>query len=211
MKSFAIIIASWACLANVSAQTITEKHIGFKGKSSVVLDISIADSIEIIGWDSPEVYAWASVNINDNHDNDAYSISFVEEGNTLRIKAKIKEDFYKGKENCCNSDDIRWKICIPSQTSLKTETINGNITARGLKSETIIKTISGFIDLSTPVSENADLSFSTISGTVYTNHVLGKTRTKTGIPQMIREKINNGGRTIKLETISGDIFFRRTE
>jgi hypothetical protein len=210
MKSFAIIIASWACLAHVSAQTITEKHLGFKGKSAVVLDIPIADSIEIIGWDSPEVYVRASVNINDNHDNDAYSISFVDEGSTVRIKGKIKEDFYKGKDNCCNTD-IRWKIFIPAQGDLKTETINGNITARGIKSETIIKTISGFIDLSAPVSENADLSFSTISGTVYTNHDIGKTGKKTGIPRMIREKINNGGRTIKLETISGDIFFRRTD
>jgi hypothetical protein len=61
-----------------------------------------------------------------------------------------------------------------------------------------------------PVTLQADLDFSTISGTMYSNHKLALNQKHGGIPSKIEEKLNDGGAPIKLETISGDIFFRKS-
>ena len=55
----------------------------------------------------------------------------------------------------------------------------------------------------------ADVEFSTISGRIYSNHDLSHGMKKSGIPIVIRDRLNNGGSRIRLETISGDIFFRK--
>jgi DUF4097 and DUF4098 domain-containing protein YvlB len=73
-----------------------------------------------------------------------------------------------------------------------------------------VKSISGFIDLAVPENRQADIEFSTIAGTVYSNHNLVLTDTERRGHSVIKEKLNNGGQLIKLETISGDIFFRKS-
>jgi len=54
------------------------------------------------------------------------------------------------------------------------------------------------------------IDFSTISGRMYSNHELALSKLHSGIPLKITERLNNGGDPIKLETISGDIFFRKS-
>jgi hypothetical protein len=211
MKKIAIFIAAWICFTASNGQTKTEKHINFSGKESLALDLQIADSIDIQSWDRNEVYVTASVNINDNKENDAYLISFSDSGSDVEVNANFKKEYFKGKNNCCTTSDIRWKVFIPEKIPISVETINGNITITGRTGEMKIKSISGFIDLAVPASKPADIEFSTISGTVFTDHKLAMEARSKGIPSVIREKLNNGGPPIKLETISGDIFFRKSE
>jgi DUF4097 and DUF4098 domain-containing protein YvlB len=73
-----------------------------------------------------------------------------------------------------------------------------------------VKSISGYIDLAVPANRQADIDFSTISGTMYSNHELALNKQHSGVPSKIIEKLNDGGDPIKLETISGDIFFRKS-
>lgn len=201
----------WLCFATTNGQQIIEKHISFSGKESVELNIQIADSITIHTWDKDEVYAVASVSINENKDNDAYQTSFDGTGNQVVIKAKFKENYFKGKNNCCNESDIYWKVFIPAKTEFSIETINGNITIDGQTEKMKVKSISGYIDLALPATKPADIELSTISGTIYSNHKLALTAKHTGIPSVIKERLNNGGSPVRLETISGDIFFRKAE
>jgi hypothetical protein len=211
MRKSAILIAAWVCFTASFAQTKTEKHISFSGKESLELNLQIADSIDIQSWDRNEVYVTASVNVNENKDNDAYIISFSDSGSDVEVNASFKKEYFKGKKNCCNETDIRWKVFMPEKVPFTVETINGNITITGRTGEMKVKTISGFIDLAVPASKPADIEFSTISGTVFTDHMLAMESRSKGITSVIREKLNNGGPTIKLETISGDIFFRKSE
>ncbi len=212
MKCIAIFFATWLCLASANAQVTTEKHIDFSGKESIEMNIQIADSITIRTWNKNEIYAIASVNINENKDNDAYQISFGESGKTAEIRAGFKKDYKQDKKNnCCTKSDIRWEIYIPAETEFSVETINGDITIEGKTSAMKVNTISGFIDLAVPGSENADLEFSTIKGSVFTNHTLSSNSMPSGHSSDFREKLNNGGPLIKLATISGDIFFRKSE
>ena len=210
MKIVTVFIVIWLCYAPIQAQQIIEKHIDFSGKESLSLKIQIADSINIQTWSKNEVYVKASVNINDNKDNEAYVTSFDESGNSVNVKANIKENYFKGKKNCCNEEKIFWQVFIPEKTRFSVETINADITITGKTTEMNVKSISGYIDLAVPSAKQADLDFSTISGRMYSNHELALNKMRSGIPLKITEKLNNGGVPIRLETISGDIFFRKS-
>jgi predicted membrane protein len=200
----------WLCFYTLQAQQIIEKHMDFSGKESLSLKIQIADSINIQTWNKNEVYAKASVNINENKDNEAYITSFEEAGSTVCVKANFKDKYFKGKNNCCNKTDIYWQVYIPEKTIFSVETINADVTITGKTREMNVKSISGNIDLAVPANKQADIDFSTISGRMYSNHELALKKVHSGVPMKIAEKLNNGGDPIKLETISGDIFFRKS-
>jgi hypothetical protein len=209
MKSLTLLIVVWLCFATIQAQQVIEKHIDFSGKESISLKIQIADSIILQTWNKNEVYIKASVNINENKDNDAYITSFDATGNTVAVKANFKDNYFKGKNNCCNKTDIYWQVFIPEKTKFSVETINANVIITGQTREVNVKSISGYIDLTEPAAKKADLDFSTVSGRMYSNHELALNKMHSGNPLKISEKLNNGGDPIKLETISGDIFFRK--
>jgi hypothetical protein len=211
MKRIAIFIAAWQCLAPLSAQMTSEKRINYSGKESLSLNIEIADSIDILTWNKNEVYAVASVNINDNKDNEAYQIAYDEAGPNPRIKAGFKKDFFKGRKNCCTESDIRWRVYIPEKAKFMVETINGNITVRGTTGEMKVKSISGFIDLAVPKAKSADVEFSTVTGTVYTNLDLPFNKGSHEHSSKFESYLNGGGIPIELETVSGDIFFRKSD
>jgi hypothetical protein len=209
MKSGTILVVVWLCFGSTQAQQIIEKHIDFSGKESISLKIQIADSINIQTWNKNEVYVKASVNVNENKDNDAYVTSFDETGTNIAVKANFRDNYFKGKKNCCNETDIYWQIYIPDKTKFSVESINADVTIKGQTREMNVKSISGYIDLTEPAGKQADLDFSTISGRMYSNHELALNKMHSGIPMKINEKLNNGGDPIKLETISGDIYFRK--
>jgi len=170
MKTITILIVVWLCFAPVEAQQIIEKHMDFSGKESLTLKIQIADSIDIQTWNKNEVYIKASVNINENKDNEAYLTSFDESGSSLTVNAKFRDKYFNGKNNCCNKTDIFWQVFMPEKTKFSVETINADITITGQTREMRVKSISGSIDLSVPVNKQAFLEFSTISGRMYSNH-----------------------------------------
>ncbi len=210
MKRILMIFSSLLLIASANAQLKIEKHLPFSGKESVKLNIQISDSIKVQTWDRNEVYVNGSVNINDNKDNDAYETSFDESGKTIIVNAGFKENYFKGKKNCCNESDIYWEVFVPANASLSIESINADITITGETGPLNIKSISGFIDLAFSERKSADLDFSTISGTIYTDHLLAAGRSGKDAFPHVDNRLNNGGGLIRLETISGDIFFRRS-
>ena len=199
-----------------SAQQIVEKHMNYASGKKVELNIQIADSIRVITWNKNEVYVKASININDNKDNDIYLTSFGESGNRLDITAKFDEDKSKRNWNdschcCCNyRSKIYWDVYIPENAAFTVETIDGNIIIDGKTDEIKAHTISGFIDLVFSPNRKADLKMSTISGTIYTNLAIGKPGKNRGGNEVSSE-VNGGGKRVDLETISGDIFLRKAE
>jgi DUF4097 and DUF4098 domain-containing protein YvlB len=197
------------------AQKIIEKHLAFTTDQSIKLDLQIADSIRIITWDKNEVYAKASVNINDNKDNDVYLTEFNDEANRIEVKAKFDENKKVGYNDschcCCNyKSKIYWDVYIPEQSDFSVETINGNIIIEGNTKEIKAHSISGFIDLSFASSRKADLKMSTISGTIYTDITMDKASERNG-GNAVDVAYNGGGEDVDLETISGDIFLRKTK
>src|SRR3954454_6813699 len=113
------------------AQKIIEQHLNYTPGKKITMNIQIADSIRIISWNKNEVYAKASVNINENKDNDVYTTAFDAAGNGINITAKIDDKKRKERSdsiNCCNyKSDIYWDIYVPEDEDFSVETINGNI------------------------------------------------------------------------------------
>lgn len=211
MRSIILYIALWGIISPVTAQKVIDKYIDFKGKETLELDIQIADSISIHTWEKQEVYAKVSVEINDNKDNEAYLTTFDEQGDNIRIKAWIEEYYFKEKKNCCCNGMIVWEVYIPENTPFSIETINGNVTIDGVTRELKAKTISGFIDWTVKQGTNADLEMKTISGTFYSDLIIKNSMREDAFPPVLIQKINEGGYPVKLETISGDIFCRKSK
>jgi DUF4097 and DUF4098 domain-containing protein YvlB len=192
------------------AQKIIEKSLAFAPGKFIKLNIQIADSIRIVTWNKSEVSVKASVDINDNKDNDIYLTDFNDAGNTITVDAKF-EDNKKRKDtcNCCNyRSKIYWDIYIPEQSSFAVETINGDIIIEGNTKEVKAHTISGFIDMELAASRKTDLEMSTISGTIYTDVAIngnGKSRGGNSVTAVF----NGGGEAVNLETISGNIYLRK--
>lgn len=198
----------------LSAQKIVEKHVNLSPNGSVNLNIQIADSITIRTWNKKEAYVRATVNVNDNKNNDDYKWDFDETGGSLKVDAKL--DFPKGTSNNCNCNcktEINCIIYIPENTNLAVETINGNITISGQTAETEAKSISGFVDMSVSPQRSAEVKLSTITGTMYSDLNLGaeSKNLKRVAGTAISSSLNGGGsNAIHLETISGDIYFHKS-
>ncbi|MEJ7679026.1 MAG: DUF4097 family beta strand repeat-containing protein [Segetibacter sp.] len=198
----------------LSAQKIVEKHVNLSSNGSVNLNIQIADSITIRTWNKKEAYVRASVNVNDNKNNDDYKWDFDETGGSLGVKAKF--DFPKGRSNNCdcnNKTEINCVIYIPENTNLAVETINGNITISGQTAEIKAKSISGFVDMSVSPKRAAEVKLNTITGTMYSDFDFSDKdkNMKRVAGTAINSNLNGGGaNSINLETISGDIYFHKS-
>jgi hypothetical protein len=191
-------------------QKVIEKRMSFDNKNKVVLDLQITDSINIQTWNKNEVYVYATVNINNNKDNEVYETSFNEADDKVEVTAKFKKDYFRGK-NCCCQDSIAWKIMVPENIELSVKTINGNIIIAGKVTSVKANSISGFIDLGIPSDKQADLELKTITGTIYSDLKLASNSDKRVVELKLKDKFNGGGAPINLETISGDIFLRNTK
>jgi DUF4097 and DUF4098 domain-containing protein YvlB len=91
------------------------------------------------------------------------------------------------------------------------ETINGNIVITGNTAEIRAHSISGYIDLAIAPDRKADVKLHTISGTMYSNIEMSSSsrRIKQVGGGSVTADLNGGGKQIDLETISGNIFFRK--
>jgi hypothetical protein len=222
------ILIALLCIGSLAtkAQKIIEKHIPFSPKNFVSMNFQISDSIHIITWKKDEVYIRSSIDVNDNQNNDDYKMVFDETGSTVNVSAKLETDHIRqsrrdsgGNKNencCCCCNNYRTKIFhevyVPENVDFSVETINGNIIIAGNTAEIRARSISGFIDLAIAPDRKAEVKMHTISGTMYSNiDLLPANR---HIKQIgggsISAQLNGGGnKSIDLQTISGNIFFRK--
>jgi predicted membrane protein len=209
MKNIIAIVAICCIMPEIQAQKVIEKRLNFDNKKKLVLDLQITDSINIQTWKKSEVYAYASVNINENQNNEIYHTSFSESGDQLEVKAKFEEGYFKNRKNNCITSEIEWKIMVPENAEISVKTINGNIIITGPAASVKAHTISGFIDMGIASDKKADLSLKTITGNIYTDLQLASNVTNRVVELKILERLNGGGAPINLESVSGDIFLRK--
>lgn len=205
-------------LLPASAQRLVEKHFEFSPNGLVHMNFQISDSIRILTWKKNEVYVKSSINVNDNQNNDDYKMVFDQTGSTINVSAKLefkcKDSTHKNNCNCCccSNSQIFHEVYIPENADFSVETINGNIVITGNTAEIRAKSISGFIDLAVAPQRKADVKLRTITGTMYSNIELSSTSRRikqVGGGSVSAELNGGGGKVINLETISGNIFFRK--
>ena len=233
MKKIYLILGILFLTATAFSQTFVEKTAKVKNQSNLVLDFDFADEITIKGWDKDEVLVKVSVDINDNEDNDAFrldlkemssTISFTSEIENMKEISKNKVVVKKSKDgkrittysNSWHIDmDIYFEVFLPKNMAINLSTISGDLILTNVNGEMDLETISGFIDIEIDQNAKASVNTSTISGGVYTDHDIQLIRKmKSNKYHLVAGRspdfnLNGGGRKIKLETISGNIYIRK--
>jgi hypothetical protein len=196
----------------------------------IELNLKFGDQILIKAWDRPEVSFRATAEVNGGRLNDAVLFDFNQEGK-IRIdmdfdREKIKEgraedcpgknySYYNRNKNGVGHivcSEIAYEIYLPRNADLFVETISANIELLGLYGPVSVKSISGFVDMRWQEREGAELSMKTISGGVYSDLDNLEFHNKNKffpVGQNIKAKAGAGGTTVRLESISGDIFLRK--
>lgn len=214
-------------------QRTVEQTIALAPGQEVTLDLKFGRTIAVRAWDRAEVAFRADIKINDGKLNDALELDFNESGDRLTISADYdKEKLKAGRAGDCPSEngsryswetdgghytvcsDIRYEIYVPRDAALKVESISGDIELVGLAGPIRAKSISGFVDLSWPGGKPADFSLKTITGEAYTDFEgLEFANKKDHIPLVgykISARLGTAGPTVSLESISGNIYLRKS-
>ncbi|SMB88132.1 hypothetical protein SAMN00120144_1169 [Hymenobacter roseosalivarius DSM 11622] len=236
MKLFLLLGAVGALLLGTNpaeAQKIIEKKAPLSARQRLVLDLQQASSIQIKGGSGKEVAVRATVTINRNKLNDALLLTLNTEGDEVKVKSAFDKKLLGASQeaDCPDSEGYStwndtgangkgsYRLCaridyvieVPAGATVKVNTISGNIEVKGLNGPLEAKSISGFVDVSWPPAKGADVALKTISGEVYTNQDIAFTGRKNNSPvgYQVRGTLGSSGPTIHLESISGDVFFRK--
>lgn len=225
MKNYLMGILLLLTTININAQRVVEKQIDANPDTRLNLKLEFADTIKIIQSSNNKVKIKATVNINDNLHNDKYELITNESGQSVSVSAKIHDmkslrvpcknrrgSNYNYSNGECLTMDINYTIEVPEIANLQIETINGDIIINNAKTSMSINSISGFIDINIPDKASSDLRIKTVTGGVYTNHEFSKTNDHCNSSPGGTDahfQIGSGEKSIKLTTVSGDIFVRK--
>lgn len=217
-----------------AAQTVIEKSAPVGAGQSVALELKFASSIRVRPATDGQLRVRATVSINQNKLNDAFSMRLTEAGSTVTVAADLDKnrlaqaqpgdcpdstshsyygDWKKGRPAPVCAD-LTYDVTLPAGTALRITTIDGNIDVQGLTGELQAKSISGFVDVSWPAARGASVALKTISGEVYTDQdvAFSNRRDNPIVGYEVKGTLAGGsGPALRLESISGDVFFRRAK
>jgi hypothetical protein len=224
MKPIIIIIIAFFSSLCLLAQETIEKSIPVQNTSNIRIDFKFADQIKITTWNKNEAIVKATIRINDNEENNKFRLDLrntpdgAELVSTVDDLDKISTHRYTTKDgeiirdSHCVDMEIDFEVFLPSGAGIDLKTISGNVIMNGQFGAMNVYTISGFIDISLSRYAKAGIKMKTITGEFYSdldietegqhgwkNHFVGGT---------LKSKLNGGGQTINLETISGNIYLR---
>lgn len=239
MKRIFFFIGLLLTFSSLYAQKKVTATKSSSGIDDVFVHVKFADNIEIKQWNKKEISVEATVNINDNEHNDFFSLETDKIGSTFTVKSDYGNFFKKhgnrsysrsndDDHGCrCNNDlDINYVIYVPKNMSLEVKSISGSAQIDSYVGTLDIDFISGDIDVK---KHSKNMHLKTISGDidVYVSDAYFEAKTLTGgiysdldidfeqskrknSHQKITATIKNGEATLKLSTISGDIFLRKS-
>ena len=237
MKRYILFIGFLLSIFNVIAQKNIELKKSLKGINKVFLHADFAKNISIKNHSSNEILIKASININNNKNNDVYQLTNKTNSKTLKIKSDFGDYFkkqhnsvtYNSKDcNCnngCNSPlVINYEITLPKHVALKVKSITGSVEAASYNGDLTLDLISGNITLKNHaktlelktisgdidvIVTNANFKAKTVTGNVYSNLDLDFNNNSKGMERLISGTIGNGKSSSSMETISGNIYLRK--
>lgn len=230
MKTIIIsIIISLLYHLALPAQEIQEESIPLNANQKVVLNLKFAEDIKVENWNKDELLVKAEVEINNNSLNHAHTMDVANKGNTVIIETGFNEELirtsnerdcngknthqnnFNGKDGYSICSSLKYTVYLPSNTDLTIESISGNITLANRKGPVEAKSISGFVDFSSPANQKADFYLKSISGEVYSDLDIELINQKENpiVGYELKGKLNGGGEKVRLESISGDIYVRK--
>ncbi|WP_331145701.1 hypothetical protein [Hymenobacter sp.] len=220
---------------SASAQKVIEKNAAVSAGKQVVLNLKHANTIRIRPATDNQMHLKATVSINQNKLNDALLLSLSETDGGVTVTSDLdKKALEAAQPGDCPTNgnttyygswtdgrngnrapvctEINYEITLPAGANVRVNTISGNIDVVGLTGALEAKSISGFVDVSWPPAKGAEVALKTISGEVYTDQEVAFENRKENpiVGYQLRGALASGnGPLLKLESISGDVFFRK--
>ncbi|OSY88661.1 hypothetical protein WH52_03005 [Tenacibaculum holothuriorum] len=166
--------------SNLAAQKkITRSHKA-SGIENVYVHVKFAENIVVKNWNKNEISVEATVNINDNKDNDVFNLEAEKEGKTLEIKSDYGNFFNRHKKgvtithrgegcnsynHCTNHNEmhINYTIYVPKNMELKVKSISGSVDALAYNGNLSLDLISGNITIK---KHSKNMNLKTISGDI---------------------------------------------
>ena len=230
MKNIIIILALVFALP-ISAQRKVESSVAVKNGQDIYLNFKFAQNIKVEQWSKNEVAIKADVYIDNGRGNEAFSLVSETNGSTLEISSDYGNYFKdKWKDKNRHYEDSRTEITyivyVPEnfdlkiksisgsvesdsfKGNLKTDLVSGNVTIKEYAGELSLKTVSGDLDVT---MEKAEINAKTLTGTIYSNLEIDMENKKKNYGyNKVLGTVNSGGKLVKMETVSGDIYLRKS-
>lgn len=233
MRSLILFIIGFVFAAHqgFAQNRIIEKTFEADEEQKVRLDLKFGNQIVVKAWDREDISFRAEIEINSGNLNEALLLDFKEEQNYLLVQSNLDEKQVKrGRIEDCpnrgytthhwnNGDDyavcykIKYVVYVPKQVELDIETISADIEMADLAGPIDARSISGFVDLAWPGQYGADISVKTISGEAFSdldNLDFPHKKAWPIVGYELNGKIGSGGPRVRLESISGNIYLRKT-
>lgn len=232
MKILTIILSCLLMIATSSAYSQSKtisRDFPLPSRKKLSMELKFADSIFIKAHNADHVQLKAIVTVNSGKLNDAFLLESTTEPNLLFIKtdwdaAMLKKGsigdcpgadkangitYYNGQGYVCSH--IRIEIAVPRNAELKVSSISGNIEVHGMENSLEAKSISGFVDVAWPDKNGAEVSLKTINGEIFSNLpvVINNNDSQAGVGSRITGKLGDGRKQVRIESISGNLFFRK--
>ena len=218
---FILVCTSALCCPGFGQNITKATDQSFKLPSSkqVALNLKFASTIKVTSWSKNELGLKTIITASSDDLRKLHEVE-VKEGNVLQIETDYAvEGMKKYDQQCwgCNEEsgenctclEVSYEIQLPSSAELKLETISGDIEIRDFEGKTQAKTISGYVDLGLSTRANRDISFKSVTGEIYTDFDVALDKDSSPWSKKLNASLNGGGGLISLETVSGDIFFRK--
>ncbi|GJM32979.1 MAG: hypothetical protein DHS20C18_19800 [Saprospiraceae bacterium] len=221
MKKIIILVLSVAYLSVGFSQKekIDEQWYAVPVSKKVNLNLKFGSNIEVQPTTQTKLGIKTIITYKNEADLKIHQMQVEENKNELRIVADMNKEYLNSKSdkwNCwdCEKTDcqcyrIAFVVMVPKDVELNLETISGNIEIPQLKNTIQAKSISGFIDVGIGANAQRQLNFKSVTGEIFTDFDLTLDKNSTPFSKKLNAPLNGGGPMLALETISGDIFFRK--
>lgn len=231
MRNYLILLLVLISGSAYSQSEVYEKTVPLSGKR-VVIDAELVDQIKVSNWDQNEVGVKITYAVNDGELNDAVEISLDESSGRIRLEVELDERKIESSEyeGCDDKHSMNWgkngrrnSVCLdilvevklPQNADLDVESVIGDLLIDGSYKELHAKTVTGDINLTWPENEGADVEIKTVNGAIYTNHDFESKNKHEGLPLIsaheVQASLGKGGKYITLETVTSDIYFKKSK
>jgi len=192
------------------------------GSKRVSLDLKFARDIKVSISGSNEVKLITRIRATNEEIAKKHILKANENADLLLIETTYQFDKNNQCWNCDNDGknwsgdkclclEARYELVLPEDALLSLKTISGDIEITGLPTEIQAKSISGFVDLTLPTNAKANLNFKSVTGEIYSDFEVKLDGKSTSYSKRLNAPLNGGGNRVALETVSGDIFFRKAK
>ncbi len=201
---------------------IVEKKFPLPQGKRLDLNLKFGSDITIETWNKAEVGFKAIIDYNEPGIEKVHTIDIDDDANSLSIATDYDFDGHKPSSWDCNGQSrnyhnkgmycikVRYELMLPVNAKVDLETIAGNIEIKGFKGEMRAKSISGYVDFSLAATHQTRLKLRSVTGEIYTDFDIDLDKNSSAYSKKLTSELNGGGdRILSLETVSGDIFFRK--